>query len=385
MTEPRTPFTLPKWLIPATAITGLLLVILFALGFLGGGDKIEPGTTKTTGANLPDDAQTWVVSRQTVAHILSWQGTVRSRLAVKIAPKLNARIVDIPVHPGERVKKGTVLARLDDRDLRAASQAALAAQAAALAQAALAQTEEKRIIDLYSKQAATRQNYDAVLAQAKAARAMANQAASAAQQSQVMLAENVLSAPFDGIIGERLQEPGDMGLPNQPIVTLLKPDDLRLEVAIASHCAGQIKLGMAVTVRIDALHQSLTGNVDEIAPETDPQTRSQSVKISLPPTAMEGGSADAGRERAPQTQGLQHGQFGWLELACLGQDAEQQTLLVPTTAILHYGQLQAVKVVDGKQLYIRHIRTGKPYGAQVEVLSGLHEGETILVHSGLQP
>lgn len=363
MTDQTTFFTPPKWLIPTVAIAGLLMVILFALGFLGGGDKIESGTTANTAQTLPANADTITVSRQAAANALAWQGTVRSRIAIKIAPKLNARIVEILVHPGERVKKGAVLARLDDRDLRAASNAAQAAQAAAQAQAAQAQAEEKRIVDLYQKQAATRQNYDAVLAQAKAARAMANQAASSAQQSQVMLGENILYAPFDGIIGERLQEPGDMGLPNQPIVTLLKPDDLRLEAAISSHCAETIQLGMAVTVRIDALHQTLTGKVDEIAPETDPQTRSQAIKIGL-----------------PKTQGLQHGQFGWLELAC---QAEQTALLIPATAVLHYGQLQAVKVVEGKQWHTRHIRTGKVYGEQVEVLSGLHEGETIVADSKL--
>lgn len=365
MTDPTPSFNLPKWLIPSAAIGGLLLVILFALGFLGGEEKIEPGTTPSAGQPLPANADTITVSRQAAANALAWQGIVRSRIEVKIAPKLNARIMEIPVHPGERVKKGAVLARLDDRDLRAASNAAQAAQAAAQAQAAQAQAEEKRIIDLYQKQAATRQNYDAVLAQAKAARAMANQATSSAQQSQVMLGENILYAPFDGIIGERLQEPGDMGLPNQPIVTLLKPDDLRLEAAIASHCAETIQLGMAVTVRIDALHQTLTGKIDEIAPETDPQTRSQAIKISL-----------------PHTPGLQHGQFGWLELAC---QAEQTALLIPTAAVLHYGQLQAVKVVEGQQWHTRHIRTGKVYGEQVEVLSGLHEGETILLEGGLQP
>jgi RND family efflux transporter MFP subunit len=365
MTDQTKPTKLPKWLIPIAAITGLLLVILFALGFLGGGEKIEPGTTANNGQSLPADAETLIVSRQAAANNLAWQGTVRSRVAVKIAPKLNARIVEILVHPGERVKKGAVLAKLDDRDLQAASNAAKAAQAAAEAGSSQAQAEARRITDLYQKKAATRQNYDAVIAQAQAARALANQAASTVQQSQVMLGENILYAPFDGIIGERLQEPGDMGLPNQPIVTLLKPDDLRLEAAISSQCAEAVRLGLNVKVRIDALHHTLTGRVDEIAPETDPQTRSQAIIISL-----------------PKTQGLQHGQFGWLELAC---QAEQTALLIPATAVLHYGQLQAVKVVDGKQWHTRHIRTGKVYGEQVEVLSGLHEGETILLEGGLKP
>lgn len=359
MTEHNALKNTPKWLIPALAIGGLLLVILFALGVLGGASKTEPGNTPIAGSALPQNAQTLKVNAQAAANIQSWQGTIRSRLAVKIAPKLNARILEIPVRPGDKLKKGDIIAKLDDRDLRAAYNAANAAQTAAQAQAMQAGADEKRIVDLYNKQAATRQNYDAVLAQARAARAMASQAASAAQQSKVMLGENVLYAPFDGVVGERYQEPGDMGVPNQPIVSFHQPDDLRLEAAIASHCAAQVKLGMKVKVRIDAIHQALSGTVDEIAPEIDTQTRSQLIKIKL-----------------PATDGLQHGQFGWLELGC---QAEQQALLIPVSSVVHYGQLQAVKVVENGHLHNRHIRTGKQYGDQLEVLSGLREGEIILI------
>ncbi|MCQ8103357.1 efflux RND transporter periplasmic adaptor subunit [Methylomonas sp. SURF-2] len=349
----------PNWLIPAAAITALLLVILFALGILGGASKTPPGNTPPNAASLPAGAQTLQVAKQAADNVLSWQGIVQSRLSAKIAPKLNARIVEIAVRPGDSVKKGDIIARLDDRDLRAAYQAASAAHVAAQAQAGQASADEKRMLGLYEKQAATTQAYEAALAQAKAARATAAQAASAANQSKVMLGENVLYAPFDGIIGERLQEPGDMGLPNQPIVTLHKPDDLRLEAAIASQCAAAIKLGMTVGVRLEAPRQILTATVDEIAPEIDPQTRTQGVKVKL-----------------PKVEGVRQGQFGWLELACL---AEQQALLIPVTAIVQYGQLQAVKVLEGQGLTTRHIRAGKQYGSRIEVLSGLREGETILI------
>lgn len=365
MSEQHALSSTPKWLIPTAAISVLLLVILYALGMLAGPDKVEPGTSASHARPLPAGAQTLTVGRHSSDNLLSWQGVVQSRLAAKIAPKLNARIVEILVNPGDKVKKGQVIARLDDRDLRAAYNAASAAQTAAQAQAAQASADEKRIIDLYEKQAATKQNYDAVVAQAKAARAMASQAGSAAQQSKVMLGENVLIAPFDGVVGERLQEPGDMGLPNQPIVTLHKPDDLRLEASIASHCAAAIKLGMPVKVRFDTLQQTVDATVDEIAPEIEPQTRTQAIKIKL-----------------PSITGLQHGQFGWLELSC---QAAQQVLMIPATAIVQYGQLQAVNIVEGQQLHTRHIRTGKQQGEQVEVLSGLHEGDTILSNAGLQP
>lgn len=359
------PANTPKWLIPAAAISALLLVIFFALGIIGGPDKTEPGNVATPSQLLPNAAKTFKVNQQLTTNTLSWQGSVHSRSFARLAPKLNARIVDIPVHAGDKVKKGDVIARLDDRDLRAAYNAAAAGEVAAQAQAAQAQAEEKRIIDLFNKQAATRQNYDAVLAQAKAARAMANQAAGSAQQAKVMLGENLLYAPFDGVIGERLQEPGDMGLPNQAIATLYDPNDLRIEAAIASHCASSISLNMAVTVRFDGAQQAVTATIDEIAPEIDPQTHSQLIKAKL-----------------PAASGLRHGQFGWLELSC---QAGRTSLLIPTSAVLNYGQLQAVKVVENDRLSTRHIRTGKTYGEQVEVLSGLRDGETILADNGLAP
>lgn len=363
MSENNSVLTKNKWLIPSAAIGALLLVIFYALGILGSPEKVEPGTTAGAGQPLPAGAQVYQVGSQLTANALSWQGTVRSRTVAKIAPKLNARVLEVLVNPGDTVKKGAVIARMDDRDLRAAYDAAKAAHAAAAAQAGQAGADEKRMVDLYQKQAATRQNYDAVLAQAKAARAMASQAASAALQAKVALGENVLYAPFDGVISERLKEPGDMAMPSDAVVLMHKPDDLRLEAAIASHCLEQVKLDMPVTVRFDAIHQTLEAKVDEIAPEVDPQTHTQMIKVKLPVLA-----------------GLQHGQYGWLELSC---QAEQQALLIPETAVLHYGQLQAVKVVDGQQLHTRHIRTGKRFGDRVEVLSGLRDGDIILTDSGL--
>jgi len=354
-----------KWWAPAAAVAGLLLVILFALGFIGGPDKVGPGRTDPSGMPLPHAARTLSVHVQATPDALAWQGSVRSRSVAKISAKLNARISEVLVHAGDRVNKGDVIARLDDRDLRAAYQAASAALTAAQAQAGQAGADEKRMTELYQKQAATRQNYDAALAQAKAARALAAQAAGAAQQAKVMLGENVLYAPFAGVVGERLKEPGDLALPGEPVVLMHKPEDLRFEAAIASHCFGQVRLGLPVTVRIDALARELPATVDEIAPEIDPQTHTRLIKANL--------QADPD---------LQHGQFGWLQLGC---QAERQALLIPHSAVLHYGQLQAVRVVEGQYLHTRHIRTGKQYGEQLEVLSGLRDGETILVDSELAP
>lgn len=356
--------TSTKWFIPAASITGLILVILYALGMIGGGDKVEPGNTETVTEALPADAQTLTVGKHSADNILAWPGSVRSRTVAKIAPKLNARILEVLVNAGDTVKKGDMIARLDERIFRAATNEAGAALSAARANLTQAQADEKRTQDLYSQEAATRESYDAVVAHARAARAAVNQAASAVEQTRVNLGENSVRAPFSGIISERLQEPGDMGSPNEPIVILQKPDDLRFEAAIPSSCARRVQLGMTVAIRIDGIDKTMSGTLSEIAPQIDQQTRTQLLKADL------NGNRD-----------LQPGLFGWLDLSCSEQ---HQALFIPSSALLHYGQLEAVKIVDNNHVYTRHIRSGKQQGELIEILSGLKEGETIVINSGLK-
>ncbi|MGZ4971065.1 MAG: efflux RND transporter periplasmic adaptor subunit, partial [Methylobacter sp.] len=122
---------------------------------------------------------------------------------------------------------------------------------------------------------------------------------------------------------------------------------------------GRYNIGMDVNVRIDTLGVTTRAQIDEISPEVDPQTRTQLIKVAL-----------------PTIEGLQPGYFGWLEQAC----GQHEALLIPASAVQHIGQLEVVKVLsEGRQL-TRHIRTGKTFGDQVEVISGLHAGETVITH-----
>lgn len=348
-----------KLIMLAIAILVLILLLIYMQG--GFVSKVSPGLTEQaagTGKTAGDTAQ---VEKSTVDDILAWPGTVRSRTVVNISPKMTARIIDIKVHAGDKVKKGDIIAKLDERDIHAQENQALAAVAAANAQANKANSDAQRIKSLYSKEAATRENLDAVVAQEKSTQAAVNQAQSAVNEIRAHLDDTVLRAPFDGIVVKRLQEPGDMGLAGVPVVTIQTPKGLRLEADVPTTCAGRFSIGMDATVRIDTLRQTTTGQIDEITPEVDPQTRTQLVKIAL-----------------PQIEGLQPGYFGWLEQAC----GQHEALLIPTSAVQHIGQLEVVQVLaDGKQT-MRHIRTAKTFSDQVEVLSGLHEGETIITNPG---
>lgn len=346
-----------KLLAFSVAVFALIVLLLFMQGSFE--NKVAPGISKISNdLNIPAP-QTFYVEKKTVDDIVRWPGTVKSRTIAHIAPKMAARIIDIRVHNGDKVKQGDVLIRLDERDIAAQEQSALGVLAGANAQNVKAKADLERIQSLYNKEAATREHLDAIVAQEKETQAQVSQAHSVVNEMQSRHADALLRAPFDGVILKRLKEPGDMGLLGVPIITLQTSDGLRLEADVPTSCATRYTMGMAVKVHIDALALTLDAQIDEINSDVDSQTRTQLIKVAL-----------------PVVKGLQTGYFGWLEQSC----AQHEALLIPKSAIEHIGQLEIVHVLDNEHGSTRHIRTGKAFGNYVEVISGLVSGETIVSH-----
>ncbi|MEK7778931.1 MAG: efflux RND transporter periplasmic adaptor subunit [Pseudomonadota bacterium] len=342
-------------------ILAVIIVLIILLLYMQGAfvSKVSPGLSPQNHQPNPAVSNTAIVIKQQVGNILTWPGTVKSRTVANIAPRMTARIIEIKVNVGNAVKKGDLIARLDEREIKAQEQIALAALAGATAEANRAKADEQRIRSLYSKEAATRENFDAVTARAKETQARVNQATNTVREARTHLADTLLLAPFDGIVVKRLKQPGDMGLPGVPIVTMQLSQGLRLEVDVPSNCASHYHIGMNVTVHIDALKQRIGGQINEISPEIDSQTHTQLIKIAL-----------------PAIKDLKPGYFGWLEQAC----EQHETLLIPVSAVQHIGQLEVVQVLSEGQPQMRHIRTAKIFGDLIEVISGLRAGETIVIH-----
>ena len=344
-----------KMMVIAAAVLALILLLLYMQGTFV--SKISPGSSPLPSDSTLAKTETTLVEKKRVDDDFTWPGTVKSRIVANIAPKMTARIIEIKVNASDKVKKGAVVARLDEREVRAQEHVALAALAGANAQATRAKADEQRTLGLYSKEAATRESLDAVVARAKEAYASVSQATSTVAEIRSHLADTLLLAPFDGVVVKRLGEPGDMGLPGVPVVTLQIPQGLRLEADVPTTCAGRYTPGMDVTVHIDALGKTVAAKIDEISPDVDSQTRTQLIKVALPVIA-----------------GLQPGYFGWLEQSC----DQHEALLIPASAVQHIGQLEVVQVVSESRQLMRHIRTAKRFGDQLEVISGLNVGEVVV-------
>lgn len=341
----------------ALSVIGLILILLYMLGILGS-EKIAPGTKTAAEKTLDKTTKTALVQRQTLNDSFSWPGTVKSRSEINIAPRITARILEIKVKAGDQVHKDNIIALLDPDAQRSHERSAQAALTAAKANARRAAADAQRIKNLYAKEAATKEMYDHTMAQYQITKAQVNAAASALKETRISSADTILRAPFDGTVLQRLKQPGDMALAGSPIVAMHNSEALRLEAAVPTSCARHIHIGDQVPIKIETIEQHFTAEIDEIVPEVDPQTRTILIKAAL-----------------PVIEGLQPGLFGWLDQTC----GQHEGLVVPAAAVRKIGQLEIVKVIVGEQLQTRQVRIGKHYGNNVEIQSGLSEGETVII------
>ncbi len=346
---------LRKLSVASVAIAGLVLLLMVLQGTLGG-HKVQPGNVAISTPPLLEGMRKAQVVRRETDDLMTWPGTVQAHNYAELAPKLMGRILEVRVVVGDTVKTGQVLAVLDDRDLRARLNEARAALIAAQAQATEAAADEQRTRRLFDKQAATAQELEAAVARGQSGRAAVAQAKSKVTETEVLLSENLITAPFPGKVVRRLADPGQMGLPGRPILTVQESARLKFLAQVPASCAQALVVGQSLEVRVEA--QELPAQIEELAPAADPQSRTIAVKLSLPEAAA-----------------TRPGSFGRLIQAC----GRHEALLIPTEAVVRIGQLEQVQVLTDDGPRRRLIRTGKTYEREIEVLSGLKEGETVLL------
>jgi RND family efflux transporter MFP subunit len=273
-------------------------------------------------------------------------GTVRARLRASLEPRISGRILQFHAIPGEFVEAGEVLVELDAREVQAQVEQSLAR---------LQQTRQdlQRFEALLQQNAVTRAEFDDIQTRHTVAQA-------AVSQAETMLDHARVVAPFPGIVSRKFADVGDLAQPGRPLLEIEDLNQLRFEAHVPESLLHRIQLGDQLPVQIPTLEQEKQGTVAEITPFTDPMSRTALVKLDL-----------------SRTPGLRSGQFGRL----LVPTAERAALRVPAAAVVQRGQLELVFVIQDNRAHLRLVRTGKHWGDEVEVVSGVRAGETIAVSS----
>jgi RND family efflux transporter MFP subunit len=329
---------------PAAGLAGLVVMALWMAGSFE--SKVAPGKAgHHPGFALPAQAKTLTVKLTRSASPVEVVGTAASEHWVNLSARLPATIQTMLVRAGDTVTNGQVLATLDDRDIRE--------QVSGVeAQFKQAEAEYNRTMQLFEKGATTDQAKVAALTGLEAARARL-------QQMRVMLSYATLASPLEGVVTDRRFEAGDLVAPGQLVMSVYDPRLMRLEVPVPVRLISRFTLDQAVVVELDGVGKPVRGVVREIVSEVDPLSRSRKVKIRL----EQGAGA------------ILPGAYGRITV----EGDSHDSVWVPASAVYRVGQQELAQVVSDGRVTRRIVRTGAAGEGRVEILSGLSDGEVILV------
>jgi membrane fusion protein (multidrug efflux system) len=348
-------------------IAGPIVFVVFAAGvvvlllWLAGKftPKVSTAARASDGLQTgPDAGRIVKVSMLRVPMSESAVGTIRAVHETTLASRILARVLEVNLKAGQAVRAEQVLVRLDDADVRARLQQAKAAVAAAEAAHAQAVIDEERLREIVKTGAASRQEYEKAALALKSTAADVTRFKETVNEVQAMLDYATVKSPMDGIVIDKKVDVGDTVMPGQVLLTLFDPKRMQLIASVRESLAHQLQVGQSISVKIDLLNKLCSGTVSEIVPEAQSASRSFQVKVTGPCPA-----------------GIYTGMFGRILIPL----EEEQVLVIPQRAVKHVGQLELVEVIDNGQPGMRAIRSGRLLGENVEVLSGLREGERVVM------
>jgi RND family efflux transporter MFP subunit len=340
---------------------------------------------------------TATVEQRNLTRFIRVSGTLTAQEEAEVAAEVAGRVVATPIERGSRVTRGGTLIQIADSEV--ASQAreaeANAAQiearlgiatgapfdvervpevANARATYELTQTEFERTKMLFERQLLSRSEFDQKQAQVESARRQYDVARNGAEQQYQALmgararlvlarkavADTIVRAPFDGLVGERLVSVGDYVTRGTKIASVLRVSPLRLELTVPAQYVTAVAVGSAVNLEVDAYPgETFIGQVRFVSPALRADTRALVVEAVVANTD--------GRLRP-----------GLFATARIEQAAKTPALLIPASAVQKTSTATRVFVVAGDHVEERLITLGQEEGALVEATSGLAVGERVV-------
>jgi membrane fusion protein, multidrug efflux system len=349
--SPRPSSNRKRWILGILALLGIIAVLVgikaAQIGAMidAGASYVPPPESVTS---VKAAATTWQSSQRAVGTVLAVRG-------VTLGSELSGTVREIGFENGARVKKGQVLVQLDT-----ASEAAQLAGAEADAE--LSRLTRTRVQSLATQGSKPQ-------AELESAQARAVQAEAVVTNLRTLIAKKVIRAPFDGRIGIRQVELGQVVSPGTPIVSLQSMDPVHVEFLLPQQALADVKPGQQVRVHVDVFPKDTwEGSLTTINPEVELSSRNVRMRATVPNTD--------GR--------LLPGMFATVDV--LSEDS-REVVAIPTTAVLFapYGDsvfvLEEGKDAAGKPNLVaqqRFTRLGERRGDFIAVNSGLKPGETVV-------
>ena len=328
----------------------------------GGGGMPRVPMTVELGAAKKGDVQ---------AH-LTVVGNLIGLQTVAIAPRTGGRLLSVNVQLGDRVRRGQVLAKVEDREIVEQVRAAEASQE--VAKATIRQREADlnvaklnfdRSKNLFDRQLLAKQALDdaesrhlAAVAQLDLSTAQLSANAARLEELKINLQHTSVTSPVDGFVASRTVDPGAMVNTNTSIASVVDISRLRLVVNVVERDLRMVSPGDVADVEVDAYPgEKFTGKIARVAPVLDPATRTAAMEVEIPNNDNK----------------LKPGMYARINLTV---EDRKNTLVVPKNAVIDFENKRGVWMPDAEnRAQFVPITLGIEGSDQIEVLSGLKDGD----------
>ncbi len=326
------------------------------------------------GPRPPLTVGTASVSRAAVAEYITVVGNLIGMATVQVVPKVSGRLESISVRLADPVRRGQVIAKIEDREIQQQVKQAEASYEVAAAtirqreaDLKLAGTSLDRTRSLFDRQLMPRQTlddaearYQAAQAQLDLARAQFQQAKARLDELRITLANTEIVSPVTGFVGKRFLDPGAFASQNAAVVSVVDISSVRLVANLVEKDVKRVTRGTPAEVEVDAFPgERFGGHVSRVAPVFDPATRTAEMEIEVPNPTLR----------------LKPGMYARVRLRV----AEHAGVLtVPLNAVVDVSGRKGVFVPDGNIARFVPVEVGLQDQERVEIVNGLAEGATVI-------
>lgn len=315
-------------------------------------DAPEPSASGP-GGGTPQDLPVNVIKlkMETLQNQLQVTGTILPNESVNLRSEISGLVSRIAFKEGQYVTKGTPLIYLNDDQLQAQYQRLQYTQK-------LFETQENRQKQLLAREAISQEEYDISLNQF-------NTALADIMLVEAQLSKTVIRAPFNGMLGLRMISEGSVIGTNDVITSVVNIDPIKIEFSIPERYANQVKVGAPIFFSNES-SEEVQGSVYAFEPQIDLATRTLKLRAQSP---------NKGGKFLP-------GMFVKISFVL---EVTENALMVPAEAVIP--ELSGYKVfivgADGKAEE-RIIEIGTRTESQVQILSGVNEGDLVLTTGVMQ-
>ena len=312
---------------------------------------------------LPQDML--VVEAGAIRQAINLTGTLQALHRIEVKSPLPGQIVAVNAREGDRVRKGDVIATLDDSDLQARLRDRLAALDGGQAQFSLAAKTRSNNQALLAQNFISQAAFDNSLSGYSTAEAGVKSLQAQVEQARKALGDTVIRSPIDGVVAERIAQPGLSVPVNGMLMTVQNLSEMELEVLVPTSQIPMVRIGQTASFSIEGFgDRRFDGKVERISPSAATGSRSISVFLRV----------------ANADQRLRGGMFAQGSIVT---DSTEQVVVVPQAAIRQREGATYVLRIDADVLRERVVELGShdSNSGMVQVRSGLVIGDRIVLSS----